>query len=167
MAWNKIIYIFILVILSGGFFYLGRYTHQPSPVPTIDGPLFAEATPYLHTVYGDINEPNTCSPSESVPDQYVCIYKLSHSVIDQADALAQKLIEAKQKNPDQFAEFYKDLPAQVRSAQKARDAYFDGICELDSMAIYGGSGMGLEREACRYYYAKQYLNILQKIESKL
>src|SRR3989338_6958192 len=165
---NRLIYIFILAITSVGFFALGWYVHQPTTVstdPIMDGPLFSEMTPYLHIVYGDVGEPDSCPPTNT-SDDYVCIYKLSHDTLDKADALAQKLIEAKQKSPDQFVEFYQDLPAQVRSTQKARDAYFDGICELDAMIIYGGSGMGLEREACRYYYADQYLKVLQKLEKK-
>ena len=163
---TKIIYISITALASIGFFFVGWYTHQPTPATIPDGPYFTEMTPYLHLVYGDVGEPDSCPPTDT-SDDYVCIYKLSHATLEKADTLAQKLIGAKQKNPGQFTAFYEELPAKVRSAQKARDTYFDGICELDEMIIYGGSGMGLEREACRYYYAKQYLNVLQKLESQL
>ena len=163
---KRLIYIAIVVIASVGFFSAGWYLHQPVPSPdtmTPDGPYFTLGTPYLHTAYGAVGQPDSCPPTDT-SDDYVCIYKLAHDTLDKADALAQKLLQSPTISPSQFPEFYKELPASIKSAQKARDAYFDGICDLDMMAIYGGSGMDLEREACRYYYAKQYLNVLQKIE---
>ncbi len=163
---RRIIYIVILAVVSAGFFSAGWYLHRPVQMTNEtlqDSPLFSEPTPYLHLAYGDVGEPNSCPPTNT-SDDYVCIYKLSHDTLDKADVLAQKLTQSIPVSPDQFADFYKELPINIKSAQKARDAYFDAICDLDMMAIYGGSGMDLEREACRYYYAKQYLNVLQKME---
>lgn len=170
MAWNKPLYNCILAILSVGFFILGWQVHQPTPVSTdtiSDGPDFTVMTPYLHMAYGEVGEPDSCPPADT-SDDYVCIYKLAHDTLDKADALAQKLLLAvPASSTDQFEGFYDSLRANVRSAQKARDGYFDGICDLDELLIYGGSGMGLEREACRFYYADQYLKVLQKLEAKL
>lgn len=161
---DKLLYTTILVLLSLGFFLVGSLTHQHTPVSIVynapDGPNFTEATPYLHTVYG--SEDGYCPPTNT-SDDYVCIYKLAHSTLDKADALAQKLMNASPATSTD--EYIQDLRANVLSAQKARDGYFDAICNLDEMVIYGGSGMDLEREACRHYYAEQYLKVLQKLES--
>src|SRR3989344_4981665 len=150
---NKLFYISILAIISTGFFYAGWYLHKEAPLSTNmapDGPYFTEMTPYLHIVYGDVGEPDSCPPTNT-SDDYVCIYKLSHTALAEADALAQKLIEASpENNTEQYEGYYDELHTNVRSAQRVRDAYFDAICGLDELFIYGGSGMGLEREACRY-----------------
>jgi len=164
---TRLLYSCLLIILCAGFFSLGWHLHQP-PVTsndlTPDGPYFTEATPYLHIVYGYVGEANTCPPTNT-SDDYVCIYKLSHTALEEADALARKLIETSpEKNAPQHEGYYDELHTNVRAAQGARDVYFDAICGLDELFIYGGSGMGLEREACRYYYANQYLKVLQKLE---
>ena len=145
---KKYLYIAAIVatIAGGGIVYV---LHTIPTVATIrDAPDFNSATPYLHLVR------ESC-PETDVSDDYVCIYRLSHSTLAAADALANKLIA----DPPVPTE----LPEQIRAAQKVRDTYFDGVCGLDEMLIYGGSGMDLEREACRYYYAQEYLQILQHL----
>jgi hypothetical protein len=149
---TKLLYISLLTILCIGLYGLGRYEHVTATpaVITEDGPDFTAPTPYLHLVYGDGGCPNV-----DVSDDYGCIYKLSHSTLEHTDMIAAGLI-ADPATP-------KVLLARLKAAQSARDAYFDGVCGLDEMLIYGGSGMDLEHEACRYYYARQYLNVLQKL----
>ena len=160
----KLSYILILVILSAGFFYAGWYVHQPAPISTgtvVYGPDLSLPEPYLPFAY------EQC-PNVDTSDDYVCIYKLSHSTLAEADALAQKLFLASPvKNTEQFAGYYDDLHTRVQSAQKTRDGYFNSICNLDEMLVYGGSGMDLEREACRYYYAQQYLGLLKSLEKNV
>lgn len=160
---KKLIYIAILMILSVGFFFIGWYMHyilSTSAGRVSSGPFFTELTPYLHLVYGD----GKCS-NVNTSDDYVCIYNLSHSLLEEADILANKLIQTSPViNSDQALGFYDVLHTNIQTAQRTRDAYFDAICDLDEMLIYGGSGMDLEREACRYYYTEQYLNILKALE---
>jgi hypothetical protein len=66
---KKLLYILILTIVSGGFFALGWHLHQPPVAPaddTPDGPLFSLGTPYLHIVYGDVGEPDSCPPTNTI-----------------------------------------------------------------------------------------------------
>lgn len=160
---KKFIYIVVLLILSVGFFFIGWYVHYiilTSTSRVSSGPFFAELTPYLHLVYGK----GKCS-NVNTSDDYVCIYNLSHSLLAEADILASKLMQTSPAiSSDQASGFYDVLHTNIQTAQKARDAYFNAICGLDEMLIYGGSGMDLEREACRYYYAEQYLDILKSLE---
>jgi hypothetical protein len=160
---KKIIYIVILVTLAVGFFFVGWHVHYvilTSAGRISNGPFFTKLTPYLHLVYGE----GKCS-NVNTSDDYVCIYNLSHSMLTEADILANKLMQTSPAmNSDQAVGFYDVLHTNIQTAQKVRDAYFDAICDLDEMLIYGGSGMGSEREACRYYYAKQYLDLLKSLE---
>lgn len=122
-----------------------------------------------------------CPDNVSVPEQFDCLYELADVTEKEADALANKLIsqapirleEITTKNigPVSFvyggSSFLTDLPIQVKRAQKVRDEYIKSVCNLTSMTIYGGSGMDLEQNACRYYFINEYLQILKSLEGGL
>jgi len=60
--------------------------------------------------------------------------------------------------------YYNGLHVTVRSAQKARDAYLDAVCGLNGLLSYGGTAMGSDIQACRYYYAQLYPNLLTELD---
>ncbi|MEK7194262.1 MAG: hypothetical protein AAB660_01045 [Patescibacteria group bacterium] len=157
---NRIFLLLCLtIVLSTGFFFLGWYMHQPTTTGMEYAPDFTSRTPFLALAY------DACPPNVAVPEMYACIYKLSHSTLDEADILAKELIQTSpEKNTEQHAGFYESLHANIQSAQKTRDTYIDGVCDLDMMLIYGGTGATSEREACRYYYALKYLNTLKSLD---
>lgn len=156
---TKLLYLFLLAVLSTGFFFLGWYIHQPNTGGMEYSPDFSSRTPFLALAY------DSCPPNVSVPEEYACIYKLSHSTLDEADTLANKLIQAlPTKSTLQDQSFYDELHNGVRSAQKARDSYFDGVCDTDMLLLDGGTGATSEREACRYYYVLKYLNTLKSLD---
>jgi len=161
---HKILYIGVFAIASLGFFFLGQI-QKPNHVAADAKeyvPDFSSRTPYLALTY------DQCPPNVSVPEEYTCIYNLAYSTLDKADALANKLLHTSSAtNGEQMAGFYDSLHKSVQSAQKAKDNYFDAVCETDSMLIYGGTGILSEQRACMYYYAMQYLNLLQKLDSAL
>jgi hypothetical protein len=135
-------------------------------------PDFSDSTPFFSVAPVECRETN-------VSDGYACIFKYADTAVASADALAKKLItrapqRLKELDSDPEApitfeyggsDFLTDLPDGVQMAQESRDKYLKGICGLDSMKIYGGSGMDLEQQACRYYYANQYLQILKRLEA--
>ncbi len=160
----KLLYLSLLPIIAIGFFFLGQI-HKPMPVAA-DGidyvPDFSSRTPYLALTY------DQCPPNVSVPEEYTCIYNLAYSTLDKADVLANKLMQTSStKDGEQMDGFYDSLHKSVQSAQKARDTYFDAVCDADSLLVYGGSGILSEQRACMYFHAKQYLNVLQKLQSSL
>ncbi len=120
-------------------------------------------------------------PDTNTSDRYVCLHNLAETTNKEADALADKLITqapirlkeitTTQTGPTSFVyggrDFLTDLPIQVEKVQKAKDEYINSVCNLDSMKIYGGSGMDLEIEACRYHFTNEYLQILKDLESGL
>lgn len=160
---NKILYILIGAILAttAGVVF---FTHQaPATAETIQQvPDFSSRTPYLALTF------DACPQNVSVPDEYSCIYNLAYSTLDEADALANKLLHASSAtNGEQMAGLYDSLHKSVQSAQKARDTYFDAVCDADSLLIYGGTGILSEQRACMYYYANQYLNTLKSLQRSL
>ena len=128
-----------------------------------------------------MNSISQCSNTVSVSEQFSCIYKLAEETRMEADTMAQKLISQasirfneiviRNTGPAPFvyggSDFLKDLPEQVKKAQVAKDEYINSVCNLTSMTIYGGSGMDLEQNACRYYFTNEYLQILKSLESGL
>ena len=91
-----------------------------------------------------------------IPDEYGCVRKLANTTVDETNALADKLIA--------IPTLPKDVLVTLQKAQKAMDPFTDNICGLDAVKIYNGTGVLLEIEACRYYYARQYLDILKGVE---
>lgn len=165
---NKLLVAAALLAVGGGSYALGSYNITRSAAH--------ESGSHPPGQYADAVS-KQCPDDTNVSDRYVCIYDLASVTIAQADALVQKLIA---EAPVRLKEvsgsssgpmsweyggelFLKDLPAAVLAAQNARDGYFDAVCRLDEMTLYGGSGADLEREACRYHYAKQYLAALQQL----
>jgi hypothetical protein len=122
-----------------------------------------------------------CPDNVSVPDQFSCLYELAEATDKEVNTLAEKLISqapirleeitAKKTGPVSFvyggSGFLTDLPVQVKRAQQAKDEYIKSVCNLTSMTIYGGSGMDLEQNSCRYYFTNEYLQILKSLEGGL
>jgi len=120
-------------------------------------------------------------PDTNTSDRYVCLHNLAETTNKEADALVDKLITQApirlkeitktQTGPVSFVyggrDFLTDLPIQVEKAQKAKDDYINSVCNLNSMKIYGGSGVDLEIEACKYHFTNEYLQILKKLEGGL
>jgi len=160
---NKFFFVVSFIILSVGFYFLGLYTHCSTSMPlpiNQNIPDFTSSTPYLDFVY----RTEACAETNTA-DDYVCIYKLSHSKLTEADTLANRLLQTTQERSGvQMMGYYEALHTRAQAAQKARDEYFTGLCELAEMTIYGGSGADLEREACMYYYTLQYIDLLKKLE---
>ena len=160
---HKIIYMgigSILTLIASVVFFV----HQAPATAEIvqQAPDFSSRTPYLALTY------DQCPPNVSVPEEYTCIYNLAYSTLDEADTLANKLVNTSPSSDgERMASFYDSLHKSVQSAQKAKDAYFDSVCEADSMLIYGGTGVLSEQRACMYYYAGQYLNTLKGLQRSL
>jgi len=122
-----------------------------------------------------------CSDDTNTSDRFVCLFDLADTTSKEADALANKLITqapirlkeitSTNTGPASFEyggeDFLTDLPIQVGNAQKAKNEYINSVCNLASMKIYGGSGMDLEQNACRYHFTHEYLQILKKLEAGL
>lgn len=154
--------IFISGIIAIGAFSVGWYLHQPITAEVEYTPDFTSHTPFLALTY------DQCPPNVSVPDEYTCIYNLAYSTLNKADTLANKLLQTSSTTSGEKLEgFYDSLHKGVQSAQKARDDYFNAVCEIDSMLIYGGTGILSEQRACQYYYADQYLNVLKSLEKSI
>ncbi len=154
---NKLIC--ILAILSVGFLFLLCHT-KTVQIETDT----SELSPYWWQVHEPYLSLLDQCRNGTVPDNYACVYKLAHSTLKEADAIAEKLIQASPSvNTKYIPEFYEVLPGKVQVTQKVKDAYFDAFCDLDSMLMYGGTGSTTEREACRYFYAEKYLDLLKSL----
>ena len=160
---EKFLYILIGAILATTTGVV-LFSHQ-SPVTAEvvqQTPDFSSRTPYLALTY------DQCPPNVSVPEEYTCIYNLAYSTLDEADTLANRLLHASPSTDGERMEgFYDSLHKSVQSAQKARDAYLDAVCDADSVLVYGGTGILSEQRACLYYYAGQYLNTLKSLERQI
>lgn len=158
---NRILQILILAIFSVGFYFLGWYSHKPVPVkPTVPfeyAPDLSSMEPYIPFTRDECPETNTA-------ENQACITELADATIADADILANKLLQATPNMNRLDVEYYGDIRAYVRAVQKTKDSYMDAFCGLDTMLIYGGSGMQMEMEACRYYHTLQYLNLLKNLE---
>ena len=161
---TKFLYISILTIFSVAFYIFGSYTHQTQISTNTDGQI-PDLDPrqfYSSFVSG------TC-PFINTPDAEACIAKLANSTLAEADVLASKLMQAVPVTlANQFeVSYYDSLHASVRSTQKTRDAYLNAVCGLNGLLSYGGTGMRSDAEACRYYYAKLYFNLLKSLDKPM
>jgi len=153
---NKIIYAIVLVLSSTLFFFIGWYTqklqqenisesqvlNQPDP-----GPMFDYFQPHLFLTSSE------CEPTNT-PDWYVCVSQLADKTTAEADALAVKLSQGAG-----------EMSQKIQQVQKNIQSYIDAFCDLDGMLVQGGTGTGLEVEACRNYYASSYLKLLRSLEN--
>ncbi|HOI97678.1 MAG TPA: hypothetical protein PLA19_04205 [Candidatus Pacearchaeota archaeon] len=171
----KLLYLLLIAILCAGAYLVGLNAHRPKAAETIERktqisnePDFDSREPFISLTYNDC-------PQTNVPDEQNCVVDLAENTIVEADKLADKLIALGSKRIEQLDSGvkpmqdweYGDLVGMadsIRAAQEARDNYFDSVCGLDVTKIYGGTGMGIEFNACRYYYGKQYLKILEGID---
>jgi len=172
----KLITVCLIIIFSAASYLFGEYRALSTAInPTRQEPTFSAPTPYLGGVVWQ------CPDSTNVSDRFTCIANLASTTLAMADTVADKIIAQSPKRLRELVlekgtpmswkyggeEFLKNIPKVVLLTQETRDKYFNGVCELDSMIIFGSSGMDLEREACRYYYARQYLTVLQRLEGGL
>jgi len=128
-----------------------------------------------------MNNVSQCPSNTSTSDRFGCLYKLAEATEKEASTLAEKLIsqapihleeiKTEKTGPVPFvyggADFLTTLPVQVSKAQQVKDEYIRSVCNLTSMTIYGGSGMDLEQNACKYYFNNEYLQILRSLEEGL
>ena len=129
---------------------------------------------FMDTVY-------QCPDDTSTSDRFVCLSNLADKTTKEADALADKLItqapirlneiSKNDTGPISFVyggkDFLINLPIQVKKAREVKDEYINSICNLASMKIYGGSGMDLEQNACKYLFTEDYLQVLKNLEAGL
>lgn len=120
-----------------------------------------------------------CPQDTNTSDRYSCLAKLADKTDAEAKVLANKLISQapirlKEINttntgPVVFeyggSDFLENLPILVKKTEKFKDDYITNICNLAAMNIYGGSGMDLEFQACRYFFINKYLEILKRLEA--
>lgn len=171
MKITYIIWVILIVITIGSLFFVYNNSKNVIILPkqNFGGPNF-----FMDNV-------SQCPDNVSVPEQFSCLNKLADVTNKEADALADKLISQapirleeiadKKIGPVSFvyggSNFLTDLPVRVKRAQQIKDEYINSICNLTSMTIYGGSGMDLEQNACRYYFTNEYLQILKSLEAGL
>lgn len=170
-----LLYIFLVATLCLGSFLLGSKINKPeTKMATIDSkqidgePDFNSREPFIKLTLADCPETN-------VPDEQNCVADLTKATIVDADKLADKLIALAPVRIKQIDSGEKEIqdweygdlveiPASIEAAQEVRDGYFNSVCKLDALKIYGGTGSTIEFNACKYYYAKQYLKILEGID---
>lgn len=166
----SILVVLLLVTAIGIFFAF----HSSKKIVVVSEPDFTKSTPFMNMM-------SECPSDINVSDRFVCISKLAKTTETEVDTLANKLITqapvrlkeitSKNTGPASFEyggeDFLTALPEVVREAQKVRSEYVASVCNLAQMNIFGGSGMDLEAEACRYYYTEQYLKILKHLERGL
>jgi hypothetical protein len=166
-----IIWFILLVITIGSLFFALNNTKE---VTITQKQSFGGVNFFMNNV-------SQCPNTVSVSEQFSCLYKLAEATEKEADTLAQKLITqapirleeitTKNTGPVSFVyggeDFLKALPVQVKRAQQVKDEYISSVCGLTSMTIYGGSGMDLEQNACKYYFINEYLQIFKSLEGGL
>ncbi len=171
---KKITFLIWVVLLSVTVISIFFAFQSSKKIVVMSEPDFTESTPFMNTM-------SQCPSDINVSDRFVCISKLAETTDMEADTLANKLItqapvrlkEITSKNvgpaPFEYGgeDFLKALPEVVGEAQKRKNEYIVSVCNLAQMNIFGGSGMDLEAEACRYYYTEQYLKILKNLEGGL
>ena len=133
----------------------------------------------VSTIY--LDQTPECPDDVTTSDRSICLYALVRKIEAKVNALEQKLvtgapIRLKELSMVENAPrrweyggepFLKDLPLAIQTAKKSKEEYLKGICFLDSMYIYGGTGMNLEEQACRYHYLRQYFTVLKRLEGGL
>lgn len=184
MVNKKITYITWVVLLTitvGSLFFAFNDSenmnviHQPENIiETKEIPGFDDANFFMNNV-------SQCQNTASVSEQFFCLYQLAEVTEKEANILAEKLISqasirleeinTEKIGPVSFvyggADFLTALPVQVSKAQQVKDEYIKSICNLTSMTIFGGSGMDLEQNACKYYFNNEYIQILKSLERGL
>lgn len=165
------IWIALLTISAGSLFFL---YDKPKNVVVAPEQVFGGANFFMDNI-------SQCPNNVSVSEQFSCLYNLADATDKEANILAEKLISQapirlaeitiKKTGPVSFvyggSDFLINLPVQVKRAQQAKDEYIKSVCNLTSMTIYGGSGMDLEQNACKYYFTNEYLQILKSLEGGL
>jgi hypothetical protein len=164
---NTVHFISALVICSVAAYLIGSYVRQPVPTPDDTIKPVASSSSYYGEPYVPFAD-EKC-PFGDAPDTQTCITQLAESTLAEANALANKLIQASpDKNANHFiVGYYTDLHTSVKAAQRTMMNYVDAYCSLDGMLSYGGTGMASDIQACRYYFVKQYLDTLNALDAAL
>lgn len=161
---SKFIYILVVAGFSVGSFFLGWYMH-PKDITTPVEPGISYSDVYVS--YFSL-VPKECHKGNT-PGDYACVAGLAGIVISEADELSTKLLKTSPEtdNPYMHEGYYENLHEYLQLVRNNKNAYLDSFCELDGMLVYGGTGIMSEIASCRYYYARQYLNILKIIDQDI
>jgi len=165
---RKFLHTGAVVIFSVGFYVLGLYTHRQAIINnntynTSNSPpnFVTDDQPYSSFAY------KKCI-SRDVPDDQDCFNDLFNSTMAEANDLANKLVEATPKgkiNDAEVVEYFNSRNTYIEALHdNVGQSYLDNFCGLDTMRIYGGTGMRREEFACRYYHVQQYLDLLKYLE---
>jgi hypothetical protein len=125
------------------------------------GPVFTVAEPFLSTTYV------ACPNDVSVSEQTSCVMNLAEKTKNEADAFADSLIlKANEYKPASDGEVVNYMESFMKTVSQAKQQgdYVQNMCDLDTFAIYGGSGLNLEYAACQHYYYTLYFNLLKNLE---
>ena len=118
--------------------------------------------------------PQDCQNTD-IADATACIWGYASSTEREADMLAKALVAGDLGHPEApvpgysvfgGTDFVSDLSIGVRQAGQTQQGSIAALCKLDSMTLYGGSGIELEQGACVYYYDKLYLDTLKSLEAE-
>ena len=167
----------LLIVITCVSLFLSFFYKKDEEVIFITKPDFTMSAPFIDY----IEKTTKCTDDMTVSDEYDCIANLVDDKTKEVDTLATKLIKqaplrlkeitSKNNGPALWEyggeDFLKNLPIMVKTAQLTRDEYITNVCNLAQMVIFGGSGMGLEEQSCRYYYTEQYFRILKNLEGGL
>lgn len=160
---NLLVFLALIVFGVGGYLLGSRLQHEQataigtSRFPTLDS----------YTALA----PQDCQNRDTA-DATACVWRFASSTAYEADILAEQLVSGNLGHPGASVSGYpifggegfaSDLSMGVRQAEKTRQSYIETICKLDSMTLYGGSGIDLEQGACEYYNQLQYLTLLKHL----
>lgn len=118
-----------------------------------------------------------CPESElSVSDRYACLSALAKDKENSARMLEAEITSLahqgilNSENKKMLWEpggqiFLQELPKRIEATSKSADVYIQDYCELDQMKLQGGSGMDLEREACKIELFEDYLELLETLRT--
>lgn len=137
-----------------------------------------ELKEYAKSLKSDLyldKEIEDCPDSLTVSDQYACLHALVITMETEARELENSLISLAQRGIDDTSSermswepggeiFLSMLPERVNAARSSVQGYIQSYCDLDQMKLQGGSGMDLEREACRMFLIKNYIELLRSLE---
>lgn len=151
----KLFWFVVAIIIGAGALtaacLINSYTHQSTSTlttgskslsPGVFNPTSILPSPDFGGRYASFAE-KTCPFSGSVDavDQGNCVTKLAEATQAEADKLAGRLVQA-----------------------PISENYINDYCSIDAKLLEGGSGTREEYQACHYYYALQYLDLLKQIE---
>ena len=122
-----------------------------------------------------------CPDDMNVSDRFSCIYKLNEKTNSETNELVKKIISQAplrlkeirggDVGPLSFEyggeDFLTNLPVVIKKVEESRNQFIESVCISSSMIIFGGSGMDLEKNACMYFFNKQYLEIIKNLENGL